>query len=75
MAYTRSTNPVQLTQADRHEVIRQVLATTPAQGRTHTGVIAGLACETAQNQRDAIHAGYRTALARKRRMSALEAAA
>ena len=68
--YRTRSHPVQLTVEDRRAVIQHVLTTIPAQGRTHSGVIAGVACVTSQSQRDAIHRGYRTALAQKRRTEA-----
>lgn len=61
-----STRPT-LTREDRQALLSHVLATVPAEGRTLSGVIAGMECLTSSNQREAYRKASERALRQMRK--------
>lgn len=56
-----------LTRQDRQALLSHILSTVPAEGRVLSGVIAGQACETASNQREAYRKASQRALRQMRK--------
>lgn len=74
MAYNNPRHAIQLSQAQRAQVIEHILATVPAEGRVLTGTISGVFCATSKNQREAIER-EKARLLRKLRREAAKAVA